>query len=1476
MKSQKKKVISLALAATMTFGTVPFQGEFLQHKVFAAVENNNGWEVYWEESDIKAVQEDDIFGNFVVVNPDGKIEIDKNNKTFQGMEFNTRFKFKGKGDKTRVALKFDAPVKGELIVYAISGSSSDTSRYLVLEDEQGNTYSSNFVDGKTLTECKWELEQGGTYYLYASAGVNLYYISYEQKLSGSAPVIKNNSVQVTMPNQSEIFKTVVSGNGFSAKAKSSSAALIQWEIETAGTGDSQIKIEYKDTDGIWKTAGVVDKDEVSYEHDILEVPSGDLQYRVSGIGDTDSDAVYSNTYQWEQPRKSWDNVEMPQIGTIIINKEDGKKIDVPWEMVIGREGADCITISIADDNGNILDSQTLTEKETKGENSGVVSFVMSASGKYTIIVKADRETEEEKISQKVYDYKMPLETPAILSVQGQGEQSVLVKWEKTKETDYYEIYSGIVGQPLVFQQRLDKEETNYILTGLEKGQRYQIRVTAVRAGDNGNETASDEVEKYITGQMEREFLSGPVGSGAKGTVSGDFYGKDGKITIQATGGKIADSEDGFVYYYTELNPEDNFVMEATFTVSRINLEGTTSNQSGFGIVAVDTIQGINSSNGRYFNSVGTMTAKYKKMDTSSGAATSFDNLAGLRSVSGYTEFNANVGSSDRVLGNVDSAFIYPESNSSTKTYEVGDVYHFTLRRSNTGYHGILTAEDGTEIEKISYYPEGDNYTDPLLVQDPEHIYVGLMASRYIEVEVTDMNLTVLSKEDDEPRENAPKQYTIPRIDIYSSNTIGISEYPFEYRANIAGNLVVKNQNGDIIIEQEVKADEYVEKVLELEKGNNIFNCTLTPSQEEVLESYAPIQKTLTVSYKSYGTEKEAIIAAPNGTADGTGSEKNPLDIATALQYVQPGQTVLLKNGVYKLESGITAQRGHDGTEENYITITAETAGEVILDLSNSSGGLNISGDYWHIYGLDICNAEFGVRPVQVQGNYNKIELCKIYDNGDSGLQISGSSLESKEKWPSYNEIINCDAYDNADYKGNDADGFAAKLTCGDGNKFIGCISHHNIDDGWDLYAKSTTGSIGAVTIENCVTYANGFLSENARLKGKLLSDKEGEGNGFKLGGESMPGDHLLINSISFGNGAKGVTSNSGSDCRVQNVTIYGNSIFEDKPVENFALYTKTALETNYQVNGVISMSPISEMPDRLELKGQERLESETNYLFDGAKTINIQGEEAKEEWFESVDVSIVPERNADGSINMKGLFQLKEGNGVPDNAGARLEAIVSEHPIVPEAIKEEQEEKKTSSSKSRTEKKEIEVKADISQLSQIELAYMKQAAERIFGTDISVTEVKKNETGILIIMDNKEVIFQKQDYTLAAREWQLVDGAWYYFGNEGKALEGWILPPDGKWYYLDKETHQMKTGWVLEENGKWYYLDKTNGNMKNNWMQDENGKWYLLDKETGEMKTGWQKVEGEKWYYLGEDGSCFLNTITPDGYEVDENGMWKN
>lgn len=73
-------------------------------------------------------------------------------------------------------------------------------------------------------------------------------------------------------------------------------------------------------------------------------------------------------------------------------------------------------------------------------------------------------------------------------------------------------------------------------------------------------------------------------------------------------------------------------------------------------------------------------------------------------------------------------------------------------------------------------------------------------------------------------------------------------------------------------------------------------------------------------------------------------------------------------------------------------------------------------------------------------------------------------------------------------------------------------------------------------------------------------------------------------------------------------------------------------------------------------------------------------------------------------------------------------------------------------------------------------------------------------------------------------------------------------------------------------NNKWY-LFGDDGYMLTGW-QKADGKWYLLT-DDGEMLIGWH-MRDNKWYYMGEDGSMLSNTITPDGYKVNENGEWVN
>ena len=118
-----------------------------------------------------------------------------------------------------------------------------------------------------------------------------------------------------------------------------------------------------------------------------------------------------------------------------------------------------------------------------------------------------------------------------------------------------------------------------------------------------------------------------------------------------------------------------------------------------------------------------------------------------------------------------------------------------------------------------------------------------------------------------------------------------------------------------------------------------------------------------------------------------------------------------------------------------------------------------------------------------------------------------------------------------------------------------------------------------------------------------------------------------------------------------------------------------------------------------------------------------------------------------------------------------------------------------------------------------------------------------------------------------ATGWVKDKGSWYYLNESGSMVTGWVKDK-GSWYYLN-ESGSMVTGWVKDK-GLWYYLNES-GSMATGWVKDK-GSWYYLD-TAGAMKTGWFTVSG-KWYYAYNSGDLLVNTTTPDGYQVNDNGEW--
>ncbi len=183
------------------------------------------------------------------------------------------------------------------------------------------------------------------------------------------------------------------------------------------------------------------------------------------------------------------------------------------------------------------------------------------------------------------------------------------------------------------------------------------------------------------------------------------------------------------------------------------------------------------------------------------------------------------------------------------------------------------------------------------------------------------------------------------------------------------------------------------------------------------------------------------------------------------------------------------------------------------------------------------------------------------------------------------------------------------------------------------------------------------------------------------------------------------------------------------------------------------------------------------------------------------------------------------------------------------------------------------------------------SSDQVFDwEDVMEEEVKSSDDGGSLKGDN----YILPNGSKVTNSWKKVLGNWYYFDGNGNSCKGWASI-NGHWYYMDSKG-VMQTGWQKGSNDSWFYL-APGGDMQTGWVQTDPGKWYYMDSsgymqrgwvnadgrtfymgQSGEMLTGWQMIDGA-WYYFntfsdGTRGAMYVNRTTPDGYYVNERGVW--
>lgn len=945
-------------------------------------------------------------------------------------------------------------------------------------------------------------------------------------------------------------------------------------------------------------------------------------------------------------RAAWDAVAAPVI-TAAADKGDGA-VEVTVSALIGYDGADEVVVSMLDSNGREIESRrSIAEKDTH-----TLTFEPAASGTYTFRATLTRE-DESKVSEDVpAAFLLPLGVPAITSATSMGGGSVQILWTEVAEATGYEVFVNSASAGTA-------DTAEYMVSDLTVGKKATFAVRALRGAEAGQLSA--ETTALPTEEAQRVWhftVYGPSTNEKDNGYTGSIN-EEGRVTVFSENGKgkiQPNADDGVAFYYTAIPADKNFTLQAN-----VHVDGWeySNGQEAFGLMAADSVPALGTAshltnqymalaskiefhwyNGKLAESgtkysmrlgLGVLAKLGRTADTKApviGVTYPLETSASMKGVEGVTNYN--------VIGNNKNPDVLGKT--STTIAELTD-FILEIQKNNTGYFITWYDEDGSVLSQYRDY-------DPaaLTLLDKENVYVGFFAARRARATFSDVALTVVDPAEDAAREEKPVEQIQPSLSITSGATSNSQTYTLSCVPNVAGKV-------DIYLDGERVAKDLPANALIRNDypvtlpstGEMLLEAVFTPDPDQdlgenrALSSTRPVTGEIAVVYTTVYADLDEIWVSPTGTPAGLGTKDRPVNLATAVQHVRPGQTILLTEGEYNFVAPLRIPHFIDGTEDAPIRMAADPAAATrpVLDFKGQCAGVIHGSDWWYFEGFDVTGAANGQKGFQVSGHHNTLENIHTYYNGNTGIQISRyAGSDPASEWPSHNLILNCTSWGNADAGYEDADGFAAKLTCGEGNIFDGCIAHHNADDGFDLYAKAETGPIGKVVIRSSVAYANGILEDGTI---------GGNGNGFKMGGSNIPGGHELIGSYAFFNRSKGIDANSCPDITVRDCVSYNNLRY------NVAFYTNVEQDTAYQASGVISLKDAAieggaAEADELKPRGNQDAAAFRNgscYYWDGTQSVNAAGDTVNAADFVSLAFTGVA-RNEDGSIDLQGFLQLTD------------------------------------------------------------------------------------------------------------------------------------------------------------------------------------------------------------------------------------------
>ena len=400
-------------------------------------------------------------------------------------------------------------------------------------------------------------------------------------------------------------------------------------------------------------------------------------------------------------------------------------------------------------------------------------------------------------------------------------------------------------------------------------------------------------------------------------------------------------------------------------------------------------------------------------------------------------------------------------------------------------------------------------------------------------------------------------------------------------------------------------------------------------------------------------------ASPDGAGDGS-SYAQPASFNNGVGKLKnPGDTLYLLGGTYFFTDKYSINK--QGSSSKRIVISGYPGEKAVLDFRKvpyGTRGITVHANSLYVHIKNLSIAYSGKNNLYNEGSYCLFENLDIYGSADTGCQM---------KKGGNNVLLNVDSHDNFDYEtmsgssanfGGNADGFADKQFTGPGNHYIGCRAWNNSDDGWDFFQRVSNSN---TIIENCVCYQNGPAFYNMKNHPRYETDKtwfdgkvgtqmtdrygqtitvtlekypcQGNGNGFKMGGDRSNHKILIHHCLAVANNARGFDqNNNGGTMWVYNNSAYDNTV-------NFGF--TTACGTNTLQNNI-----------SLSGKNNDSYKSQTVAANDHNSWNN--GFSCDNSDFQSLDsAEILAARQADGSLTEGTFMRLVAGSPLI-NAGVDI------------------------------------------------------------------------------------------------------------------------------------------------------------------------------------------------------------------------------